>query len=252
MEDSEIQKRAIKLGNMLVKELGSETNVDMISWWMAYYIAEKMAVAKRTKGDAKKKAEQRCFEAILKLWEHRSTLPAGRRPFESFDPIFRALERLDPENQRPFYYNNLDSSTNDQTNEESNIVQQWLDFGLGIDRVARICLEYVFHQAAQSTTDPKTIEWLENAIKSPNNDDVSIIVRLIESGAKDSQDIDPDAEKTIQEKLKLRIEKLEAFISFSELVRTSYVQELKTRNLKKPSTDESSGIKKKGGRKSSG
>lgn len=239
MESSEIQKRTIKLGNALVKELGLKSHADTISRWMAYYIAEQMAIAKKAKGEAKIKAEQQCFEAILKLWECRSRLPAGIRPFENFDPIFRALERFDPENEQPYFYRDQDSSKKDKSGKKSDGVEEWLSIARGIDQAARIWLEYVFHQAALNATDKKTITWLENAVSGPNRDDVSVIVRLIEEGAGDIEDVDEKVEAARQDKLKSRIEKLDAFSTFSKLLQADLAKELNAITPKTPSNEKS-------------
>jgi hypothetical protein len=232
MESSEIQKRIIKLGNTLVKELSLKSHADTISRWMAYYIAEQMAIAKKAKGEAKIIAERQCFEAILKLWEHRSRLPAGIRPFESFDPIFRALERFDLENEQPYFYQGQDSSKKEKSGKKSDGVEEWLSIARGIDQAARIWLEYVFHQAALSAMDKKTISWLESAVSGSNRDEVSIIVRLVEAGAQDIDETNEQEQKAKREKLKSRIQKLAAFNEFSKLLLASYITELKAMESK--------------------
>src|SRR5258708_5779936 len=93
MDNLEIQRQAITLGNKLVEELGREPNMDTLSRWMAHYVAEQIVIAEKTAGVERASAGERCFRTILALWEHRSSLPPGRRPFESFEPILRALER---------------------------------------------------------------------------------------------------------------------------------------------------------------
>ena len=83
MASSEMRKRIINLGKALIEELGLDPGVDTLARWMAHYIAEQMTIAENATGDDKIEAEQHCFETILKLWQHRSSLPNGRRPFES-------------------------------------------------------------------------------------------------------------------------------------------------------------------------
>jgi len=174
MESSEIRKRIINLGKVLVEELGLDPRVDTFARWMAHYIAEQMTIAENATGDEKIEAEQHCFEAILKLWQHRSTLPDGRRPFENFEPIFRVLERLDPENKQPYYFNEPA-----ETSKIEESAQKWLDVALGIDQVVRIWLDYVFKQAALCATDENTIEWLRNSVGLRDIYDASIIIRLL-------------------------------------------------------------------------
>jgi hypothetical protein len=243
MENSEIQKRVIRLGKTLVKELGLRDGADTLSRWMAYYIAEQMAIAKKAKGEAKARAEQQCFDAILKLWEHRSHLPPGIRPFESFDPIFRALERFDPENEHPYFYRGQDSSKKDKSGKKSDGVEEWLSIARGIDQAARIWLEHVFHQAALSATDKKTIAWLENAVSGSNRDDVSIIVRLIEAGVEDIDETVEQEQKARREKLQSRIEKLDAFNEFSKLLRAGYVAEIKALKFEESPKDSANTVK---------
>lgn len=227
MENSEIQKRTIKLGENLVKALGVDTSVDTLSRWMAHYIAEQMSIAKKAKGKEKIRAEQQCFETILKLWQHRSHLPAGIRPFESFDPILRALERFDPDNKQPYFYQSQGSPKKNKSNKkESDDVQMWLDIAQGIDQAARIWLEFVFRQAALIATDKTTITWLENAIVESSENEVSIIVRLTDARLEDVGDVGVQEQKAKQDKLKLRIEQLDSFNKFSQTLRAMFVDEL--------------------------
>jgi len=240
MASSEIRKRIINLGKAIVEELGLDPGVDTLARWMAHYIAEQMTTAENATGDDKIEAEQRCFETILKLWQHRSSLPNGRRPFESFEPVFRALARLDPENPTPYFYSNPNfrSSEPDDSGEDSDEVQQWLDVARGIDQAARVWLEYVFHQAALNATDEKTITWLENAVGLPAGDDISIIVRLFHAEPEDESEETAERERQAkQEKLRSRIKQLDAFIDFSQDLRAAFVTELETMTQSDSSAD---------------
>ena len=229
MEDSETQKRIINLGKEFVLELSLD-RVDSLAHWMAYYIAEQIENAENSTGRRKIEAEKDCFETILKLWQHRSSLPDGTRPFESFEPIFRILSRLDPENPRPYYYSSLNnrSSKQDGPGDEHNEVQQWLDIAEGIDQVARILLEFVFHQAVKIATDEKTVSWLENAAGISNNEDLSIIIQLAYPVSEnESEEITEKQVRAKQEGLEKKITKLDAFVDFSQLLRAELVSELK-------------------------
>lgn len=214
-----MQRRSINLGKALVEELGLNPGVDTLARWMAHYIAEQMTIAENTTGDDKIKAEQHCFETILKLWEHRSSLPNGRRPFESFEPIFRALERLDPEKKQPYYFNNIieNSSEPDKTYTIPANVQQWIDVASGIDRVVRIWLDYVFKQAALCATDEPTKELLKNCVNLQEFDDISTIILLIPDNFQKADAVSP---KSFQQKrtklINDRIQDLEAFSDFNQ------------------------------------
>jgi hypothetical protein len=240
MENSEIQKRIINLGKGLVEELGLDPGVDTLARWMAHYIAEQMEIAEYATGDEKFKAEKRSFETILILWHHRSSFPNGRRPFESFEPVFRTLARLDPENATPYYYPDpsFRSSEPDDSVEDSNEVQKWLDIAQGIDQAARVWLEFVFHQAALNATNEKTILWLENEVGLPDSDDVSIIGRLIHAESENvSEEIIEGIRQAEQEKLEGRLKQLDTFIDFSKMLRAEFMAELETLSQSNSSAD---------------
>lgn len=202
--------------------------MDTLARWMAHYIAEQITVAEKATGEDKVKAEELCFETILKLWQHRSFYPKGKQPFESFEPIFRALERLDPENKHPYFFNTFeDKESSEKTNKVSESVQQWLDVASGIDQVARIWLDYVFRQAALCATDEKTLEWLKASIDLQDNHDASIVFRLLNAptGNEESNDAERLKEKK-RELLNSRIEKLEAFSGLNQKLLSIFKKEL--------------------------
>jgi len=207
-----MREQIINLGKTLVKELGLDPRIDTLARWMAHYISEKMVIAESATGDDKIKAEQDCFETILKLWQHRTYLPKGNRPFENFEPIFRTLERLNPENKHSYYFNEPE-----KTSKIEEITQQWLDVALNIDQIVRIWLDYIFKQAVLCATDDKTIMWLKNSFSLQDNDDTEIILHLLPDNFFNSNEISDESIK--QEKNKLinnRIKKLEEFSKFNQ------------------------------------
>lgn len=215
MVNSEIQERIINLGKALVEELGRRVGTP--TRWMAHYIAEQMTIAENAVGDDKIRAEQQCFETILKLWQYRSSLPDGRRPFENFEPIFRVLEQLNPENEQPLYFSVPGtSSENDEQSKETNDVQQWLDIALAIDKAVRIWLDYVFKQAALCAIDEKTSEWLENSLALSKNDDTAIIINLLKANCENPSEISDESKNMKKKLIKDRMEKLELFRDFNQ------------------------------------
>ena len=224
MDNLEIRTRIINLGKALVKELKLDPGVDTFSRWMAHYVAEQMTLAENATGDEKIAAEKRCFETILKLWQHRSSLPNGHRPLENFDPIFNALNRLDPDNPRPYYFSSSDnhSSETGDVNNLSDEIQQWVDIARGIDRGSRLLIEFVFHQAALLAVDEKMVNWLTNAVDIPPDEDISIIVHLTHTYEDVEEEASKKEENTQKEKLQSRIKQLDAFIAFSQELRSSF------------------------------
>ena len=223
-----MRKQIISLGKALVKELELDQSFDTLVKWMAHYVAEQIKIAENDTGDDKSEAEKRCFETILKLWQHRSSLPNGRNPFENFEPIFRTLERLNPDNDKAYYFH---ESKDDNINIKED-VQQWLDMALDIDQVVRIWLNYVIEQAALSAADDNTTEWLKNSVVVADHDsDFSIIIRLLPKDDLEGllDDRITSLEKIRQEKRELiseRIKKLEAFNDFNQQLLSIFRQEL--------------------------
>lgn len=213
----------MNLGKALVKELNLDHGVDTLARWMAHYIAEQIEKAENSTGAEKKEAEERCYETILKLWNHRSSFPKGSRPFENFEPIIHTLVRLDPENERHFFFENR-KEKKDGVPEE---VQKWLDIADGIDEAARVWLKYVFEQASLAATDGSTIEWLENLVAIQEEDNFSVIFRELHG---DIDDIWGEGKKEDERKRKIivsRIKKLEAFAELNQFLLTEYRDELK-------------------------
>lgn len=211
MEDSEIQKRIIKLGKEIVKELGLDPGVDTLARWMAHYIAEHIENAENAEfEDEKIEIRQRCFEIILELWQHRGVFPSGNRPFENFESIFRALEELDPENKKNYYFN----FNNRYVSVDPN-VKQWVDLAHDIDYVARTLLEQVFKEAVLCAKDKKTRDWLNHSI---GYEDEVTTIRLI------NRSVDSNTKKQI---IKSRIEKIKSINKFNRQLISILEKELK-------------------------
>ena len=99
-----MHKKAIELGKRLVARLGDEHDYDVLSNWMAHYIAEQITLAESSDNTAKEEAEEKCFKTILQLWTHRSSLPRGKKPFSQFESIFHVLAGLDPNSPHGIYW----------------------------------------------------------------------------------------------------------------------------------------------------
>lgn len=230
MVHSVTKTEIINTGKLLVENLEDEARRDLISRWLAHYIAEQITIYETLKDDEKKVAEQRCFDTILTLWQHRSSLPNGQRPFESFESIFRTLDSLDPENTQPLYRVFFPEQSTEGKIPDSigNDIQSWLDISLEIDRAARTLIRYSLEQAADYATDEKTASWIENTINLPDNEEVSILLHLVSSDTND-----PDQESSEQilqgqiKALQSKIEKLDAFVEVSRTLHTTLTDELK-------------------------
>ena len=215
----------MSLGNLLLKEFSSGPYVDTISRWMVFYIAEQIKLSNKSNGKKKIEAEKRCFDMILKLWKHRSYYPNSNRPFEKFDIIFKVLERLDPDNKRPYYFS--DNLLSDPPKYRSEELTQWLNLALGIDEAVRVWMEFIFNQATKGITDSKSIEWLKYSnLIFDEMDDTTIINIILEDDIISGNSSNKDLVKEKQKLLKSRISKLKKYVKFNKDLLILFQQEL--------------------------
>lgn len=192
MEQSEIQQKAITLGKALVKELDLEEGVDTLSKWMGHYIAEQIAKIENSEGKEKEEAKQKCFETILKLWERRVYFPEGKRPFEEFAPIFRALERLDIEKDNLTYYKLEDLKKVIGSPATTNDLETWINYIINLDKGTKQIIRYCLSKAYENSNNEQTKEWIENSKSTLAGDDIKAI-RII-SGLYNNSDNETDLE----------------------------------------------------------
>lgn len=102
MEQSKEPKDVLELGHYLASELGVYEGVDTLGRWMAHYLAELIDKAENSPNERDRKtARQEATDTILKIWEHRKSLPGNVYPLERFKDIFLVLDHLLPAND-PF------------------------------------------------------------------------------------------------------------------------------------------------------
>lgn len=212
----------LKLGKLLVKGLGLEPGVDTLSRWMAHYIAQQITEIETYSGADKQAVEEKCFESILKLWKHRAYYQTGNKPFENFETIFQTLDRLSPDHEEPFYFQS-EYAVRDKSDNTDDVVKQYLIMATQIDEVVRVWLRFIFLHAAEQAINEKTKEWISAASTLVDNDEASLIVRILSE-----HDIDGINREEKTELLKHRIEQLKGFREFNEALIAMYEEELNT------------------------
>jgi len=204
----------LALGGKLVDELGLENSLDTLSRWMAHYIADLIVEAENATGEDKSLAEKNCFNAIMMLWRHRAELPNGKRPFENLEPVIRAIESLDPENETPRYFRSA-RRPNDEDMEQSE-ADSWLAMVDGLDYSAKVLIGYCLSQAARAT-EGKSMEWVKLADAAEVEQGVpEIVIHFISSNTDFGKDLDPNAD--VRQRLEDRVQRLEGFIELAESV----------------------------------
>jgi hypothetical protein len=232
MENLEQHLQIINLGKLFVQELKLEPGVDTFSRWMAHYIAEKITIAEQSEGSIKIEAEKDCFDTILKLWQHRQSIPSGKRPLQNFEPIFETLSKLNPEKEQPYFYlpdNNRDEKEPSAADlDEKAEVEKWIKIIETVDKTARIWIEYALGRAASKAKDEKTKVWIDAASKLPDSADVDIIHNLLDEIPLFDYEDDKDefSKKYDIERLKKRISELLKYNELNALLLTEYQNEL--------------------------
>lgn len=240
MEDSEIREKVISLGKALVDELGLEPGSDTLSRWLSHYIAEQLTCFDRAKDEEKAQVQRRCFETILKLWQHRSSFRNNHRPFENFEPIFKTLDALNPENRHSFYrFLNQDDEADNAVSDED--VNPWLNMAIGLDQTVRVWINYALNQAVQRAHDEKTKEWLDKAISIMPDEDLVVIRRLVSKDDELGEEEKADQIRIDKiKKLETTLDKLDGFIKLSQIIRNEIVNEIQQIDIKKPKYDSGS------------
>jgi hypothetical protein len=209
----------IKLGKQLVAELGLNQSVDTLSRWMAHHISELIHSSETASEEGRDEIRSRCASAILELWQHHDALPNGRRPFQDFEPILRALESLDPDNTIPRYYRNvrLAAAEEEQNSESAN----WLDLADGLDYTARILIRFCLACAAQDAVH-KSKEWVALAETVDATNDYLPVIRIVSYEAKLASDETATDEE--RKEIESRINRLEGFVNMAEML-TNHLRE---------------------------
>jgi len=226
MEDSEMKEDIINLGKVLVEELGLEPIVDTLSKWMAHYVSEQIIKAETAKGEEKAKLEEVCFYTILKLWAHHSALPRGKRPFEQFEPIFSTLEKLNPEQSRPFYGPYFPTLSvglpiADETLESNHDdVHCWLKKTLEVDRAMRIMISFALQQASKDAIDEQTKSLLKHAAGLTSNKEIIVIRQLL---GQDEEQVNIDHQKNV---LMEKIDQMKTISEFSNQLCDIFTEDL--------------------------
>jgi len=178
---------------------------------MINYLAEQITLAE----SGSEKAKNNCIDVILKLWEKRATLPNGTRPFESFEPIFKALESLSPESNIPRYYHQADSDEPDDLSGS----EKWVEIAKRLDDTARTLITFMFEQAVVGSCSEETKEWIKALAGTTDSNEFEFILKY-------SAEKEPDEIEDRIENLTNRINNLEAFESLSKSISQELREEI--------------------------
>lgn len=103
------------LGKYLARELGYEERGDTLGRWMAHHLAELIDEAENGVTAGKRlTAQKRATETILKIWEHRLSLPDEVHPLAQYKDVIQLLERLRLDNNPYRFFGHDSEAKKDQ------------------------------------------------------------------------------------------------------------------------------------------
>jgi len=184
---------------------------------MVHHIAELIRESEDTEAVDLYERRRRCADAILALWRHRRDLPNGVRPFEEMEPILRALQSLDPEDETPRFFRSLRPPAGETVSAES---KSWLEIADGLDYSAKTLIRHCLMRAAEASLD-KSQEWVALAQAVGEHREIEhFAVRLL---AKERNELAEELRDTNRELIEGRLKRLEGI----GLMLEGYVSDLR-------------------------
>lgn len=239
MEDSKAQDKILNLGKAIVKELKLDPGVDTLAKWVAHYVAEKIELGERLSGNKKEQTEKECFEAILKLWEHRWSIPRNKPFLQDFESLFATLNKLNPNKDSSFFLQpqfilemeekiRASESKSEDTQDRETNPQSYLDSALRVDKLARTLIaDLLNHAVSRLVLIGERKELIRSSIDAIDYPE-SRIIRIISgyNNYLESQKEDTDETEKRISKLKNKIRDFEELTSIIESLTNNYKKEL--------------------------
>jgi hypothetical protein len=175
----------LALGQKIVAEFGRDSRSDTLGKWIAHDLASKILRANAARGPEKMALETDCRDTILTLWKQRAILPNGKRPFESYEPAFRALESLDPMRESDRYFTYVMEGLKTEVEKKSE-AEKWLESARTIDRAARSIIRLCLVSAIDNLSGDKA-SWVPEAIGVLTEEDLD--TKIVISFMADAQQL---------------------------------------------------------------
>lgn len=199
--------RVLALGRRLVSSLLDDERDDPLSAWMAHYIAGLMIAIESAQSDAEREvAHARCMGAILKLWDHRCTLPGNAQPFGKARSAIEYLIRMDPHSQESMFFRVRPDRP------QGRLTSEWLVRAENVDAAARMLVLHCLGQAIECDA-PELRAWVELAPQldaGKDGTDVALAAALAELVEDENQAPSQDVQQRLIESIDAMLHELTA------------------------------------------
>ncbi|WP_157430492.1 hypothetical protein [Actinomadura macra] len=154
-EDAKNFERTLELGKEIANDLSDS---DVLGRWMAHHIGALIVQAENATGAEANGIRREAMTAILALWNHRSVFSSPTQPLDTFEPVFRALERLS-EPQDPWSFYRM-FQPGREPSEDDMVGAPLLRIALELEETVRSVTREIVAFAAQEAAD-KEAKWLK-------------------------------------------------------------------------------------------
>ncbi len=142
----------LKLGRILVRQLGLVRETDTLARWMAHHVAELIHDAETAQGDSAQGARLACQDAIIALWAHRAGLPGRASRSELLEGWTKLLRS---QNASQFYPAMRSSQPTGQVQRSET--ETYLELALKLRTTVDPLIRAALHLAVQAA-DPAEVE----------------------------------------------------------------------------------------------
>ncbi len=210
MESLDRSRAVVEFGKRIVAQL--KLGDDLLSQWMAHFIAERMDAAERAGPEERISAQDACAQSIYQLWDHRNSLPAHIRPFMALEPLLKTLASLDVDSGRRFRFF-PETPAQEELVADVESSKRALDVAVSLDGAARVLIQYFLAAAAEEAAD-KALPWLAAAIDADADTVLELrVVEFVSAGISV-----PGADEVGRMALEDKVKKLEIFIELASAV----------------------------------
>ena len=146
-ENAEHFERTLELGKAIAADLDEH---DLLGRWMAHHISDLITRAEAAAGPASAELRGEAAEAIIGLWNNRSSASMRHKPLISYEPVFAALERLGG-GQSPWEYFRFFEA--EETPDEDDVRSvPTLKLAIGVEEAVRDFVLQAIMLAEESAT----------------------------------------------------------------------------------------------------